>query len=463
MIKKLQSRLNILLSVVLLLVCGGNVWAANDSDGAHIIFPPLPEQHTNLFHSSSDLRQQLGVRRSIDAAHSISKPVLQFQNISKSTQESTTRITSPGAKAIRIGLTIITLPDAASLQFSGERSTHNIMGKEINSLINANIAADSESADARTYWSPTLYGENAEIQITLSSDSSLPHIAVDLPAISHFTANPATGDGALDNCHNDVSCYKDWDKPGKATSKIVFTDSGTSYSCTGTLLEDLDTTTTTPYVITANHCVPSQTVASSLETLWNYQSSRCNTSTTSSDVETISGGAAYLWGKGMSFQPGENLDVSLLRLNNDPPTNVKYADWGLSSISQHQHSTIHHPYGDLKKISLGYPENSYDCWYTSTSMFKCSPAGNGNFTRINWSTSGTQFGSNGAGLFRTDKKLVGTLSGGSGNACSSSRSYYSNFAEAYRQGNLGQWLNTPGPEPPEPIVMSLNYLLLKKE
>ncbi len=149
-----------------------------------------------------------------------------------------------------------------------------------------------------------------------------------------------------------------------------------------------------------------------------------------------------------------------MKLKKTPPEKSVYANWSNSTAVAGTYSTIHHPGGGLKKISWGVLQNSYDCWMTSTTNFNCTPSSNGNFARLSWSTAGAETGSHGAGLFQIHDRLAATLVGGSGNPCYADYGYFSLFKNAYKEGNLGKWLN-PVPEPEPVVVAPFNYLLLK--
>ena len=62
-------------------------------------------------------------------------------------------------------------------------------------------------------------------------------------------------------------------------ARLVYTTDGASYVCSGTLIADRDHSTFIPYFLTANHCVNTQTVASTIQTYWFYRSTACNSGT----------------------------------------------------------------------------------------------------------------------------------------------------------------------------------------
>ncbi|MGP4763377.1 hypothetical protein ACTXP8_26740, partial [Klebsiella pneumoniae] len=82
---------------------------------------------------------------------------------------------------------------------------------------------------------------------------------------------------------------------------------GQGYVCSGTLIND-KAGSGTPYFITANHCISTQTVASTLETSWFYRTPSCNSRTLSSASRTLRNCATLLYATA-------TYDGSLLRLN----------------------------------------------------------------------------------------------------------------------------------------------------
>jgi len=106
---------------------------------------------------------------------------------------------------------------------------------------------------------------------------------------------------------------------------MIFTSSEKTFICTGTLLADrMDSKT--PFFLTAHHCISTAAEASSLETTWFYESSACNSDTQSADTRSRSGGATLL-------EAYVNNDMTLLRLNEQPPAGVVYAGWFSDSLS----------------------------------------------------------------------------------------------------------------------------------
>nr|MBF0223588.1 BACON domain-containing protein [Desulfobulbaceae bacterium] len=410
--------------------------------------------------SDDSVPNQIGFARQIESLSELSlfKQLLNWYKIQDGGYSATIIISSPGAKALRVGIIVNKLPQETEFRFFElENETSDLFpvlvtGEQINFLLQVNKTADPDHPDSQTYWSPTVPGDNIGIEIYIPPDIEPENVEMAIPFLSHIFASPFISNsessimksyGDSDPCHNDATCYSSWQSMRKAVAKMVYTQSGYSYLCTGTLLNDTDPNTDKPYFITANHCISTQTVASSLETHWFFESAWCNASTRNANYSIKSGGATLLWTKGRTTSSlDSNQDVSFLELNNSPPAGVFYSGWN-ASIEPGTVTGIHHPAGDWKKISFGDQGGYYQCYDTYGDSFNCNPSSTGSFLEVVWSDGGTEGGSSGSGIFQNYSYLVGVLFGGSGGPCGGTDKY-SKFGAAYSAGNLSQWLN-PAP------------------
>jgi len=402
--------------------------------------------------------EKIGVSRNINQLQDTDSlnNILNWQPLKDGGHTASIIIKSPGAKALRIGIMIDQIPPEAELRFfepdmENQNKNSLVTGAEIIKLVDLNLKAEPDNPDAMMYWSPIVAGESLGMEIYLPSRVDTDHFHIFIPILSHMGISPfRSGDeffndqgyGASNPCQNDVTCFATWAFHAKAVSKMIFTKSGYSYICTGTILNDKDTTTWVPYYITANHCISSQTVASTLNTLWMFQSSSCNGTTRHSSYTTLNGGATLLWTKGTTTaQLDSNQDATFLKLNDAVPAGTVFSGWATASPAINSTLTgIHHPKGDWKKYSTGTYAAKYKCWMVGT-QFQCSASSTGSFLRNDWNNGGTEPGSSGSGIWNTSKRYVGDLKGGNG-ACPGSLSVYSSFGKAYSTGNLGKWLNT---------------------
>jgi hypothetical protein len=356
-------------------------------------------------------------------------------------------ITSADALGIRLGLLIERMPTSAKLRFyaRGTDQAYEVSGRQINETIARNIASGDRSEEARTYWSPIINGQEVMVEFELPNGIPLTEVAFSIPRLSHLYSSPLATKalqeriGQSGTCNLDSVCQPSWSNESLATAKMTFTSGGGSYLCTGTLLNDSDASTNIPYFLSANHCISSQTVASSLQTFWFYRANSCDSGTLYSGTQTLTGGATLLYNTSVT-------DTSFMRLVGTPPAGTYFAGW---TATQQALSTgitgIHNPSGDLQKISFGSISNYLTCPATSGSSYSCSTAavGGADHLQVVWSQGITEGGSSGSGIWVTSGAshyLVGQLHGGS-SFCSAPTApdQYGRFDVAYNAA-LYQWL-----------------------
>ena len=375
---------------------------------------------------------------------------LKWQNTPQGRTIAAISITSPQATGIRLGILVRRLPTEVTLRFysQGSEAAYEISGKEIMDSIQRNLDAGDSSDAAHTYWSPHVEGEEVTLEIELPSGISPETLEIAIPSVSHFffgVLRAAPGVkiskiGQAASCEIDVSCYSEWNPESKATAKITFVDSGSSYLCSGTLLNDA-AASGTPYFLSANHCISNQTTASTLQTFWFYRSAACNNGMLNPNFETRTGGATLLYNS-------QTTDTSFMQLSNLPPPGALHAGWSPNAPELYANVTsLHHPQDDLQKISFGRLQSFQDCTATNsvTDTYQCTLTNkaNGKFLDVSYNSGITEGGSSGGGLFETINNshyLIGQLRGGNPSCFGSGSDEYGRFDLAYSAA-LKQWLN----------------------
>lgn len=194
------------------------------------------------------------------------------------------------------------------------------------------------------------------------------------------------------NCHNNVICPVGvpWADQIRSVAMMVVNGNG---FCTGSLVNNT-LNDGKPYFLSAYHC---GTNANNWVFRFNYNSTNCANDAGGITTQSISG-ATYRAGASAS-------DFTLFELSSTPPANygVYYAGWNRSNIAPTSGASIHHPSGDLKKIS-----------FISTPFDSTQWTGNGveNHWFVQWSSGVTEGGSSGSPLYDQNKRVVGQLHGG---------------------------------------------------
>jgi lysyl endopeptidase len=376
---------------------------------------------------------QIGFGRDVAQTASVSatNQILKWQATKSGGQVAAINFSSAGAKGLRVGLLITQLPETAILRFyaKGDTTAFEVKGSVVLAVIAKNLAAGDISNDARTYWSPVLKANNGtvEIEIPAGVDTSL--VQTSVPIVSHLFMSMSeaqstydvtniyrTGNTSTLACQVDVKCTNPLPAASDAVAWLVFNQTvGGAYICSGTLLND-NLNSGTPYILTANHCISTQTFASTLYTEFKYRSLICNNAATGEYFPTATTGSALLY-------TAYSTDSTLLQLYGTPSTTVLFAGWDATTAPTTSTTgihSIHHPRGDQQRLSRG-SITGYSTRVTDTSVPKYSekfPSSNitsGTILDVTLNIGLTEGGSSGSGLFKgTDANpiLIGQLFGG---------------------------------------------------
>ncbi|MFT3885453.1 MAG: serine protease [Flavobacteriales bacterium] len=198
--------------------------------------------------------------------------------------------------------------------------------------------------------------------------------------------------------------------------------------CTGQLINNC-AQDGTPYFLTANHCVSNVSSFNNWVFQFNWESPTCATTTNAPVNHTLSG-ATLLFNSTAS-------DVALLRLNTTPPSSYRpfYTGWDKSGAVPQGQTCIHHPAGDIKKISHDNDPPGSSVENFGTGNAQC-------WHIFNWDSGTTEGGSSGSGLWDQNGRLIGQLYGGAASCQSNVDDYFGKFSVSYPL--LQSWLGTCG-------------------
>lgn len=325
---------------------------------------------------------QIGIGR-IAATESFGRALPSLRWIAQGDGSAVARIEflSPLAYGVRAGLDVGGLPAAAELRFSGSAQPDRII---------ASLPAGRAQVllgDDGLFWTPATDGEKQFVEVWVPAGTAREAVRLQAPRLVHLMTNAVDDFKILKDIGDSGSCNinavcraSQLGELGRsAVAKMVFVKGGDSYLCTGTLLTDNDPSTQIPYFHTAHHCISTQPVASTLQTYWHFESTTCGGSVPGS-YTTLAGGAAYLYSNA-------NTDGALLRLNEPAPGGVWFAGWNANPTPVSTSViAVHHPRGDLKKVSFGQRTNT-------------TQANPDYRNQVGWLEGTTEGGSSGSGLF----------------------------------------------------------------
>lgn len=227
-----------------------------------------------------------------------------------------------------------------------------------------------------------------------------------------------------DFCQVNINCPEgdDWQREKRGVTKLLMKEGSSSYLCSGSLINNT-AQDYTPYLLTAYHC--SGSASASDKEMWvfyfNYERAGCENTGTAPTNQTLTGCTMISRG----FMSGGS-DFQLLLLNNPPPDtyNPYWNGWDRGTSGSPSGVSIHHPSGDIKKIS------TYVSTLTTANWSGGMPGG---YWRVYWAATVTHHGvteggSSGSPIFNPSKRIVGTLTGG-GSYCNTPNSpdYYGKF------------------------------------
>jgi hypothetical protein len=436
--------------------------------GARVELPPVSERELGLVREANrrsaerrmtneSRRVAIGVLRDGDVAAPSGRQ-MQWRAVAGG-HAAQVAVTSPEALAMRLAIDLDGVPADVEMSFFGSADTRRIEGP-----VRVGTIRDRTLA----WWTPITEGSTQTVEFFVPQAHDPRELGLRVARASHLLSTPSSGFrkrlqdiGDAGSCNVDLPCSplnqsSAFKSVAESVAQMVFNDGSLSALCSAVLLNDSDSSTQTPWLLSANHCfensdppykTPSQmqVVANTVSTIWGFEANACNSFTPRSDWTQVSGGADYLYSNDQS-------DALFLRLNSLPPSYAFYSGWDANAMSAGSNVvSIHHPQGDLKKVS----EGSVRGFQTLFDVGR----GGGSFIEVLWKSGTTEQGSSGAGLWTvavtpagTQYVLRGALWGGTA-LCSNTTGTdnYSRFDLIYP--NISQYIGAsaviPGPGPTE--------------
>lgn len=285
---------------------------------------------------------------------------------------------SPGARTLNVIFNRFHLAEGAEVYlYNSDRS--EVLGPftEQNNLPGGTLATAPVSGDI-------LVVEYLEPRAAAGTEP----ISIGQVAHGYRALNAVADYGNSSYCERNTVCPLGDGSRCQIKSEVMITTGGKAL-CSGTLLNNTSKDGA-PIVLTANHCSEGGSKPADWVFIFNWESPTCNPTTNASMSQSISG-ATLLAHDTIS-------DFYLVKLSGKPPAayNAFYAGWDATGTTPKTETGIHHPSGDIKKIS-----------------FDRDPAKrSGTFWAVGWDEGVTERGSSGSGLFDQEGRVIGQLQGG---------------------------------------------------
>ncbi|MCB0473227.1 MAG: hypothetical protein KDC56_09240, partial [Flavobacteriaceae bacterium] len=260
------------------------------------------------------------------------------------------------------------------------------------------------------------------------------------------------------DCQYDVNCPvgNDFDsKKDILKNSVAFLNMGDGYICSGALVNNTSQDKT-PYFLTANHCyerASNEPAANpsifSMRFKWISPNPVCAQTTNSTNGPTN----FVMSGSTLRARNGDS-DFMLLELNNNVPDSwgLTFSGWDHSETNPVFEVGIHHPSGDIMKISRDN-DGAIKADAGGVLTWLIGGASDGIGTGGGWEIGATEGGSSGSPLFDQNGRIIGQLYGGlsgcNGTVDNGEYDVYGRFGISWDTGTtpdtrLKDWLDPEG-------------------
>lgn len=352
-------------------------------------------------------------------------------------------IEAPGARAVSVRFERFVMPEGARLY---------LYSQDKRQLLGAFTALNNHPSGL--FSTQLIHGDrvtleyNAPVSVTV-----MPELLVRCVAYAYRGVpdpDQTDGFGGSGPCEVNINCEEGqaWQEIKKGVVRIQAYRSGSAFWCTGSMINNVRQDGL-PYLLTADHCYKDGTPDDLLDWIFyfGYETDGCEDPPFPPQEKALTGATLKARGGDVSVSGS---DFLLLLLNDEVPDtfDVFLNGWNRINTPPASGVGIHHPQGDIKKIS------TYRQKATSTSWL-----GTGALTHwlVYWNetTNGhgvTEGGSSGSPLFDSTGMIVGALTGG-GSTCDSANlnepDYYGKLSYSWATlvpdtARLDIWLDPDG-------------------
>ena len=273
---------------------------------------------------------------------------------------------------------------------------------------------NSNTPAAQAFCTGIIHGETCIVEY-FEPSSEIGKGIVSLNEIGHayrwISELPKPDDGyrAAGSCQVNVACAEtaNFLDQKRAVARILVVSSQGQGYCSGALINNVRQDCT-PYFLSAQHCGSGTSVSQYNQWVFyfNYEATACS-GTSGAQNKTVNGCSKKADSNDDGGDTGS--DFLLLQLNSQPLTsyNVYYAGWNTTANAAAAGVSIHHPDGDIKKISTYAAAVTSSSWGSVANthwLVKWVATANGHGV--------TEGGSSGSPLLNNAGEIVGTLTGG---------------------------------------------------
>ena len=323
-------------------------------------------------------------------------------------------ITCPGAKSINLLYDKYWLPKGAKLFVYSKDKTHTI-----GAFTSKNNKGTKD--ELRGFATGLVYSDTVVVEYYVPNEvayNGVVSIAYVVQGYRYINVNRNSVEyGSSGSCQVNVNCQEgqEWQNEKKAVALILV--NGYRY-CTGSLI-NTTANDNRPLFLTANHCLGgwanndtnydaiTKPNLDHYSFWWNYETPGCSNLANEPSHYSTSGATV------VANNPAS--DFALLSLTEDPKDNPNiktyYLGWDRSGNAGTGGVGIHHPCGDVKKISTYYDQPISTDYLSSTQNSSSS------HWRVIWNATSTNHGtteggSSGSALLNNSRKIIGQLHGG---------------------------------------------------
>lgn len=264
-------------------------------------------------------------------------------------------------------------------------------------------------------------GEEAIIEYYVAPKNNLGHVQVATVTHGYRTANEfmQKAFGSSGSCNMNVNCPDGLPWTQQRNSSVMLVSGGSGF-CSGALINNTQNDGK-PYVLTANHCYSNP---ATWVFRFNWQATDCVNPASSPTFQSLSGAVLRSRRTPSDFCL---VEITGGLVNGTVPLdyNPYFSGWDNSGAVPTSTVSIHHPSGDIKKIS-------FDDAAPSISQGMGSSEANSTWT-VEWDrNTTTEGGSSGSPLFDQNHRIIGQLWGG-GASCQnlSAPDYYGRVANSW--------------------------------